>query len=336
MKQSALSVVRAFVASFAFFTLAAFVSAKAEVAPQIIRKPFQEWQTHGNASLFAPAEQSVGVTWDSSKTNSFLYLPIGFTVSRADDFKLAMAFRLSSIAIGTTPGKPFSFQIAAGLVNTANAFDPKYLAGTGVDAVRGARNLIEFNYFPDSGFGATVGAIAASRENQFAYGHNFPLELTAGPAYDLEMSFSAATQTLSTRMWKDGQPFGSAPNAPLKDLTLDNAFAGFTVDAIAISSYSDEGQFPEYAGSILAAGEFTKAELTVYNRPKLELVKSAGSLSVRFETTDDWSYQLEGSADAANWTAASEILRGSGAPLALPLETGLKASQLLRLRAVRP
>ncbi|HWH68587.1 MAG TPA: hypothetical protein VNT26_04345, partial [Candidatus Sulfotelmatobacter sp.] len=169
------------------------------------------WQTYGETNLFSwnAANQNLEVTWDSSKENSYFLHPLGATLNRSNDFILRFDLRLADIAIGTQPDKPYTFQIAVGLLNLTNATNANFLRGTGFTSP----NLVEFDYFPDSGFGATVSPALISSNNEYNDGgFTFPLELTAGDLYHVEMRFIAAQQTLTTRMTRNGQPFGPVNN----------------------------------------------------------------------------------------------------------------------------
>src|SRR5262245_12144464 len=106
------------------------------------------WRVVGEPRLFQwnLAEQHLDVTWDSSQTNSYFYRPLGTELSKRDDFGFAFDLRLRDIAIGTTPGKPFTFQFAIGLIRLLDASQGGFLRGTGTDSP----NLVEFDYFPDS------------------------------------------------------------------------------------------------------------------------------------------------------------------------------------------
>src|SRR5690606_29998194 len=94
---------------------------RAEVPPYVIAPTPAEGRVHGDASLFAATDQGIAVTWDSSRTNSYFYFPLGVTFTRADRFTASFELRLDEIAIGVTPGKPYTFQVAAGLIGMESA-----------------------------------------------------------------------------------------------------------------------------------------------------------------------------------------------------------------------
>jgi|GEM_PF-425146 len=207
------------------------------------------WQVFGDTNLFQwdSAANNLAVTWDSSQTNSFFYHPLGAVYSKTNDFRVAFDLRLNDIAIGTTPGNPYSFQIAVGLINAGIATSGNYVRGYGEFP-----NLVEFDYFPNdiNDYGATVSTfIISSQTNYSGGGFSFPLELATNTLYHVVMVYTATNQTLHTTMTANGAAFG-----PVQDAYLGGGFDDFQVDAVAINSYSDAGQFPGFGGSVLAHG----------------------------------------------------------------------------------
>ena len=272
------------------------------------------WKETGVEELFRWDEQGkwVEVTWDSSKTNSYFTFPLGMTLHRADDFTVEFTFQLEDIEIGVDPEKPYTFQIAAGMINLASATDPEMYRGAGIHPEHGPRNLVEWAYFPDSGFGATVAPIVVSRDNQMLFSHNYPLELTEGRTYRVEMSFSSETQRLETQMWEDGEPFGMGAARELEPIEVSGTFSDFGVDAFAISSYSDAGQNPpEFAGSILAHARFDDVRIVIRNRTELAIGYEEAPL-ITFPSESGWDYYVERSTDAINWMEISGPFPGGG------------------------
>lgn len=261
---------------------------------------FVEWDSVRGAVHF---------TWDSSQPNRAFAFPLGMTLTRTDDFTLSFTLDLESIQIGIDPAKPYTFQIAAGLVNRVNITDPNLHRAAGIDPENGPRNLVEWNYFPDSGFGATVAPTAASKDNHIAFSGNYPLEMPAGSRYRVEMTFSGAEQVLRTSMWRDGEPFGLGENNSLNLLLFEEPFSDFRVDAFAIASYSDAGQDPAFAGSVLAHAWIDDVEIVVKNRPELQITRSGAP---SFPTAPGWRYFLERSTDLIAWRPAGEAVIGDG------------------------
>jgi hypothetical protein len=288
------------------------------------------WSVAGSAHLFEwdAAAQNLRVTWDSSQPNSFFHRPLGTTLSRADDFSFSFQLRMESIAIGVTPEKPFTFQIAAGFLNVAEAVSSNYFRATGFNSP----NLVEFNYFPDSGFGATIAPIMISTNHDFAARFNFPFELTLDDLFEIEMSYRAATRTLTTTMTRNGEPFG-----PMAPVTLPENFTDFAVPDFAISSYSDEGQLPDQGGSILARGMVDDLRI-VLSAPPLGRISAARVESgwrVRFATRAGWTYTLERTGDFEAWIPVGTPAEGSDEEMALIDPTPSPEAAFYRVKASR-
>ncbi|MCI0538625.1 MAG: PEP-CTERM sorting domain-containing protein [Verrucomicrobiales bacterium] len=303
------------------------------------------WRIFGDSSLFQwnELEQQLAVTWDSTRPNSYFYRPLPAALSKSDDFALAFDLTLADVEVGVTPGKPFTFQVALGFLNFADATQTNFLRGAGVNPATGPRNIVEFDYFPDSGFGATVAPTVISTDNQFASSFTFPLELTPGARFHVSMRYTAAGQTLRTAMTRDGEPFG-----PVKEVTLPASFSDFRVDTVSITSFTDTGA----DGSIRARGivDNLAAEL-----PEPPVTRISGAFvgqgwQVSFATRSNWVYTLEASDELRQWTSASASLAGTGLGLTLtdngaaqPTMPGREAGltrqprqRFYRVRAERP
>ncbi|HIM67425.1 MAG TPA: hypothetical protein EYM45_02550, partial [Verrucomicrobia bacterium] len=112
------------------------------------------WVVHGDESLFEwDAEGgALAVTWDSEKPNSNFHRPLGLTLTEADTFAFAFDIVLDEVKAGHLDGQPYSFEVALGLINSKSAKADGFSRGTGSDSP----NLVEWDYFPDTGFGATI------------------------------------------------------------------------------------------------------------------------------------------------------------------------------------
>src|SRR5213082_3198570 len=135
------------------------------------------WRVFGDTNLFHwnPVNENLEVTWDSSQTNSYFHRPLGTVLTKSDDFGLAFDLRPSEIAVGVNPNKRSTFELAVGFLNFIDAASTNFERGIGVNSSYGPRNLAEFDYFPDSGLGATISPTMISSNNQFAAGFDFPL-----------------------------------------------------------------------------------------------------------------------------------------------------------------
>lgn len=258
------------------------------------------WRVTGDSSLFQwnAAAGRLEVTWDSSRPNSYFHRPLGDILTRQDDFALSFEVRLESIVGGANPAKPSTFQIAVGFHQMAAATNTGFRRGT----VPGTRNVVEFDYFPPADIiDATVSPVLVSSNHQFAPAFAFPLELTPGPLYQVTLRYAASNQTLVTTLTRDGIPFGPVPS-----VRLPGSFTDFRVDAVSVSSYSDDG---DAEGSVRARGVVDNVVVTT-PAPPVEAMTAAwanGQCEVRFRGRVGWNYGLWWSEDLGTWTAGAQL-----------------------------
>jgi hypothetical protein len=293
------------------------------------------WRISGEPALFAwnAVQQSVDVTWDSSKSNSFFHLPIGTILTKADDFRLTFVLRMKDIRIGSTPGKPSEFPIAVGLINRQTTTNQSGYRGAGVSSVYGIKNIAEWNFFPDAGFGDTWATTVISTNNVFAYAHTFPLALDTGGTYRITLEYTAAGQTLRTAGFRNGQSVGV-----LEDVSLAGT-PDFRLDAISITSYSDAVQVgpPIYHGSVLAHGTIEEIGWSIPSPPVdgLTLRTSPAGASVEFSTKTNWLYVLQRSINLLEWRTASVPVAGGAAKVVLQDTNAPAPNAFYRVRAER-
>jgi len=272
------------------------------------------WQVFGDASLFHWDAQNhdLEVTWDSAKGNSYYYRPLGTTLTARQDFMLSFELRLTDIACGTTAGKPYTFELAVGLINFAQASATNFLRGTGVSSP----NVVEFDYFPDSGFGATISPTIISSNMVFASSFNAPIELSPGDVFQVVMRYDRAGGQLKTEVTRNGEAFGT-----IKPAVLGPEFTDFSVDHVAIMSYSDAGQDPQFSGSIRAHGAIDNLLVVTEYPATLDIPLTPGFVnnqwSVAFTARPDWSYALERTSDFTSWTLVTNSLKGATGEVAL-------------------
>ena len=299
------------------------------------------WRSFGDASLFRwnDANHYLEVTWDSSHTNSFFYHRLGTILTKNDDFSFAFDLQLKDIHIGTSVGKTDTFEIAIGLFNSQNITNANYFRGSGQNAMYGVRNLVEFNYFPDAGFGATVSSTVVSTNNRIKPEHNFPLEMTVNDSFRIALSYTATNQALRAQMQKNGAPFGMPPDNSLTDLVL-TSHPDFRVDSFGVSSYSDAIQTgpPNFWGSILAHGILDNVNLTTPPPPvqalTLSFPQSTATLSFFGQT--NWLYTLQRSIDLTTWTATGAPLPGLPGIISIADTNQPAGNVFYRIAAERP
>ena len=283
------------------------------------------WHSFGVPSLFYwnSTNQNLEVTWNTERPNSFFCRPLGTVLTKSDDFSLAFDLRLDSIALDFN--SPYAFEVAIGLLNLASATNANFIRGTGTQSP----NLVEFDYFPDTGFGATVSPAMVSSNNQFATSFTFPLELTSGDLFRIAMNYSASNQTLTTTITRNGQPFG-----PIKDVKPGTTFTDFRVDTFSVSSYSDNTA----SGSIIVRGVLDNIVITTPEPPVTDLVGSfTNSLwQVQFTSRPNWVYTLERSSDLRTWVTITPAPISVETKLVLQDSNAPPDKAFYRVRAERP
>ncbi|MDP6893132.1 MAG: hypothetical protein QF731_08125, partial [Verrucomicrobiota bacterium] len=212
------------------------------------------WRIHGDKSLFVWDEdaKSLQVNWDSEKPNSFFYKPIGRVLTDADSFAFTFQITLDLVKAGYLEGKPYTFEIALGLLNLTSAKEKNFIRGTGSDSP----NLVEWDYFPDTGFGATVSPALASGNSQFSAGFTFPAELLIGKSYCVKLIFNAEERMLKAEMLENGKPWEK-----IADVKIGSDFSGFSVDVFSISSFSAK----DSESSLFAIGTIDEIALSASN-----------------------------------------------------------------------
>jgi hypothetical protein len=296
---------------------AAFPSKAAAIAEPFDTDPrLRGWGTFGDGSLFQwnSTNQNLQVTWDSSRTNSLFYQPLGTVLAKSDDFSFSFDLRLRDIAIGVNPEKPYTFEIAIGLCNFSSITNATFFRGAGTSPTYGPRNLVEFDYFPDSGYGATIAPTVVASTNAIRFSDNHPLELTPNDLFQVQVSYTASNQLLRTTVMRNGTSF-----APISNLSLAG-FPDFRVDTFAIVSYSDAGQAPpQFSGSILAHGTIDNINWTVPDPPLIVLrgVHTPTRFRAHFYAVTNWLYRLEVTRDFQQWFLVAEWPPTTNGPFVL-------------------
>ena len=280
------------------------------------------WSIFGDTNLFRwnSTNENLEVTWDSSRGNSYFQLPLGTLLTRQDDFSVALDLELKDIAVGTTPGKPGTFQIAFGFINQSSATRTNFIRGTGSDSP----NLVEFNFFPDSGYGPTVwpGVFDTNGVMNYSGSSDFSIfDLPIGVPMRVVLSFVAKEQAATLSVSTNGVLVG-----PITSARLMTNFTQFLLDTFAIASYSDAGQPPFMPGSILAHGVVDN--LVVSAQPpvvrKFTGQFAEGGWLGSVLTRTNWDYTLQASTDFMRWTNVSTANPGNGQTIRLQDTNGAR------------
>ncbi len=261
------------------------------------------WAAHGDESLFEwDAEgEALAVTWDSEKPNSNFHRPLGLTLTEADTFAFAFDIALDEVKAGHLDGQPYTFEVALGLINSKSAKADGFSRGTGSDSP----NLVEWDYFPDTGFGATISPTIASAKSQFSAGFTFPAALSAGKQYSVRMEYDPDERALKTFMLENGKVWKT-----IKTVALADDFVGFVVDAFSISSYTAKGS----ESSLLANGSVDNLAIGVgRSKPRIVNTRLAdGQWTARSFGYGTADYLLERSADLRGWQPVRNGVREDG------------------------
>ena len=294
------------------------------------------WEVHNDSSLFVwnSVNRNLEVTWDSSKTNSYFRLPIPEMTSE-QDFSVSLDLHMHEIQIGTTEGRPSTFQFAFGFHHRAEADATNFFRGTGADTP----NLAEFNFLPDSGFGPTLWPAMFPTNGLMNYGapSDFGLvEIPVDLPMQVTLSYTATDHTLQIHVQTNGVTLGEIVRAPLIETNIQ---IGFVLDAFSISSYSDEGQFPsDFEGSIFARGTIDNIQLTL---PDSETFSASGALVAgKWEQTlvgsTGWFYTLQASTNLQNWSDVSPEVEGADVAMSLsPSEPETDVLRFFRVKAIQ-
>lgn len=325
------------------------IDGMAVVAPgaQIVMQDFtgnpltQGWNTFGDASLFQwnVVNHNLEVTWDSSRSNSYLQLPLGTILTRNDDFRVELDLLLNDAAGGVNPAKSGPMQLAFGFINRGDAQSTNFNRGTGA----ASPNLVEFNFFPDTGFGPTVLPAVYSTNSGMNYngsGDFSIFDLPTGVTMHIVLAYTSSNQTVITSVRTNGVLVGPITSARMatNSTALGSPFTQFKVDTFAISNYSDLGLAAgPFSSSILAHGVIDNLLIT-FPQPPIQHEQStmaSGNWQQSLISLTNWNYVLQATVDFRTWSEASSTRAGTGGPLALQ-DTNAAAfnSRFYRIKAL--
>jgi len=292
------------------------------------------WRVFGDSNLFAfnQAGKNLSVTWDSSRSNSYYYVLLGNILTRQDDFSLALDLELTDVTGGVNPNKRSTFELALGFMNIVDGVKTNFFRGNSSYSP----DLVEFDFFPDTGFGSTIWPSIWSTNSSLSYNGSSDytiLPLPTGVVMRLIMSYVASNRTLTTSISTNGISIGA-----INSVTLSSTFSDFRVNAFAFESYSDAGQDPRYGGSLLAHGRVDNVLLSIPPSPvqSLTLTPVAQQWQISFISRTNWLYTLERSTDLQSWVAASAVTSGNGTTISWPDTNALSNRAFYRVRAERP
>jgi hypothetical protein len=279
------------------------------------------WKIFGDTNLFQwnPTNQNLEVTWDSSQTNSYFCHSIGTILTSNDAFSLQFDLRLDDVTVGG-----YGFELAVGFLNFADATRASFFRGTGRDSP----NLVEFDYFPDAGFGPSldVTLVDQTRTNFHFFYDVQPLD--AGVTHHIILTHAAGTATITAQIFANGSFYTALPFSYFTANFLD-----FRVDTIAIESYSDAYS----GGSILAHGIADNLVVTVPPPPIQDFTGNFtnGIWQAQFISQSNWLYTIERTADLQSWMSVATT-SGNATNLFLQDINPPANKAFYRVRAERP
>jgi hypothetical protein len=328
------------------FVLFAARSGATTIAEDFFADPLQTgWQIFGDTNLFHwdSTNHNLAVTWDSTRPNSYFYLPLGATLTRNDDFSIEFDLRLSDIVSGVEPGKTGPLQLGFGFLNFTNATSVDFMRGGWGDAPA----VAEFDYYTH-GFYDYFGTIydsPATTTPSFVSGVDsydycpadlsvYDNELPTNQWVHIAFTYTACDQTAIVAVTTNGIPAGQLP--PLV-LNSNNGFFDsddFSVDTISVSSYSSAG---DYYDSVLAHGSVGNIVVTL--PPPVQNLAGAfsnGAWQVQFTDHAGWLYTLESTTNFISWTPVSAPMAGNGTNLFLQDTNPPGEKAFYRVSAQRP
>ena len=285
------------------------------------------WKVFGDASLFTwnATAQQLDVTWNTEQTNSYFHRPLGTILAKNDDFTLGFDLRIGAVEAVAVPGKQYAFEIAIGLLNITQATTTNFFRGDGASSP----NLVEFDYFPDTGFSDTVSPTVVSSNSVFRPAFIFPYQLIPGDWHRIVMRYTASNETLLVAVTNLATQAGTD-----KPIVLGSSFSDFRVDTLAISSYADRTT----NGHLLVQGALDNFTVTLPDPPVMNLAGKfvAAEWQTEFLSRTNWLYTLERTTNFANWTTASTSTNGTGTNLVMVDTSTASANAFYRIRADRP
>ncbi len=196
--------------------------------------PESGWMLQGDADIFM---ESAGAGearffWNTELPNSSVYFPLGTTLDHRSNFEFSVTMELTSMDIDFIPESFYGFQISMGFHESASIQDSSFRRGTGTDSP----NLVEWNFFPDTGFGATVSPVITDSQSAFFASFNFPVDIPLNEEVIITGSYDGQLMEFRSTLITSGS--GPVEMDPVK-LPESDEFQGFAVDAFGLTSYAD-------------------------------------------------------------------------------------------------
>jgi hypothetical protein len=286
------------------------------------------WQTFGNSNLFTwdSTNHDLQVTWDSTQSNSYFYHSLGATLTSNDDFTLSFDLLLNDA--NTNGDGTNALELSIGFLSLAEAESTNYIVGTGDNRT----NVAEFDFFP--GVGGALPSLDATLidSNGYYYFAYNDVAWNFGTLYHVIIEHAAGTSALTGQVLVNGQLYSPLPGSGTYGGVYNEGTGDFSLDTIAISSYSDvdSAGYGYGPSSITAHGTVNNILVT-----ELPIAYVLGSLTNNFQfwSHTGWNYTLEKSADLQTWSLLPPTIAGSGGLLTLVDTNAPQQSQFYRVLA---
>jgi hypothetical protein len=324
---------------FVFFFMIGFGIAALSLNAAVLTEDFSSdptlrgWKVFGNTNLakWNPTNHYLDFTWDSSQTNTYFYHPLGTILGKSDDFSFSFDVTLLDLTAGPNPAKPYSFPICAGLQNFVNSSGTNFSRGNG----HLAPNLVEFAFYPDTGFGATVWPSFWSSNSVLSYTSSSDytiVDLPMNLRMHIVMSYTASNKTATTTITTNGVSIGT-----INKLKLASTYTDYRVATVAVPSYSDFAQSPGDAGSVLAHGIIYNISVTTPSPPvqNVALAFSNAHWQAQFAGVTNWNYLLELSTNFNAWTQVASTNLSTNGTVSLTDTNDPSSTKIYRVRALR-
>jgi len=305
---------------FFIAVLAALSSGATTIVEKFTANPALDgWQIYGDTNLFQwnSTNQNLDVTWDSSQTNSYFYLPLGLTLTTNDSFCVQFDLNL------TDQYATNYFELAVGLCNFADSTNATFSRANGISP-----NLFEFDYFPGGtySYGPSIDATLVDTNSNFYFVYDPTQPLNNGVTYHIILLHQANTSTVSSEVLSNGQVVSSLPEV------YAGGAGAFELDTLAIDNYTTLDD--SYGDSLLAHG--TVDNLVFASPLPVGTISAIAAGQVRFASDTNWLYTLEQTADFQTWSAAAPAVTGNGTNLVIQAANPPADKSFYRVRADLP
>jgi hypothetical protein len=276
------------------------------------------WKIYGDTNLFKWNSSSnvLDVTWDSSRTNSYFYHPLGVTYTKADSFCVVFDLKLKDVdAVGY-------FQIAAGLCNFTNSTSTNFSRANGYSP-----DLFEFNYFPDGpqSYGPSIDATLVDADSYFYFAYETS-RMENDLTYHIVLIHQAGEAAISGVVFTNGQVFTKLP--------LFGAYGAddFKLDTLAICNYTTADDI--YGDSLLVHG--TVDNLAFASPLPVSAIRTTTAGTIQFAATTNWLYTLQRTTDFQTWTNVATAISPGQSNLILHDPSPLVGGASYRVNADLP